>query len=41
MREVLMIRHRRRHLSRGGQLFAEAARAVVGPPDNTNAPFPA
>jgi LysR family hydrogen peroxide-inducible transcriptional activator len=39
-RDVLMIRHRRRHLSRGAQLFAEAARAVVGPSDNTNAPFP-
>jgi len=39
-RDVLMIRHRRRHLSRGAQLFAEAARVVVGPPDDTAAPFP-
>jgi LysR family hydrogen peroxide-inducible transcriptional activator len=39
-RDVLLIRHRRRHISRGAQLFAEAAQAVVGPPDNTTAPFP-
>jgi LysR family transcriptional regulator, hydrogen peroxide-inducible genes activator len=39
-RDVLLIRHRRRHVSRGAQLFAEAAHAVVGPPDNTAAPFP-
>lgn len=30
-REIALIRHRRRHLSKGAQLFAEAARAVVGP----------
>ncbi|HYC69563.1 MAG TPA: LysR family transcriptional regulator [Opitutaceae bacterium] len=30
-REIGLIRHRRRHLSRGAELFAEAARAVVGP----------
>lgn len=30
-REVGLIRHRRRHLGKGAQLFAEAARAVVGP----------
>jgi LysR family transcriptional regulator, hydrogen peroxide-inducible genes activator len=30
-REIALIRHRRRHLSKGAQLFVEAARAVVGP----------
>jgi LysR family transcriptional regulator, hydrogen peroxide-inducible genes activator len=30
-REVGLIRHRRRHLGKGALLFAEAARAVVGP----------
>lgn len=30
-REIVLIRHRRRHLGRGAQLFAEAARAVIGP----------
>jgi LysR family hydrogen peroxide-inducible transcriptional activator len=30
-REIALIRHHRRHLSKGGQIFAEAARAVVGP----------
>ena len=30
-REIALIRHRRRYLSKGAQLFAEAARAVVGP----------
>ena len=31
IREIALIRHRRRYLSKGAQLFAEAARAVVGP----------
>lgn len=31
VREIALIRHRRRHLSKGAALFAEAARAVVGP----------
>ncbi|MDD3179994.1 MAG: LysR family transcriptional regulator [Opitutaceae bacterium] len=35
VREVGMVRHRRRHLSRGASLFAEAAKAVVGPSDRT------
>ena len=39
-RDVLLIRHRRRHISRGAQLFAEAAQAVVGPSDGSTAPFP-
>lgn len=41
-REISLIRHRRRHLSKGAQLFAEAARAVVGPVEasNTAVPFP-
>lgn len=39
-RDVLLVRHRRRHISRGAQLFAEAAQAVVGPPDQTATPFP-
>jgi len=30
-REILLIRHYRRHLSKGAQLFAQAAKAVVGP----------
>ncbi len=40
-REIVLIRHRRRHLSKGAQLFAEAARAVVGPSGSglTAAPF--
>lgn len=33
-REIALIRHRRRYLSKGAQLFAEAARAVVGPLQN-------
>jgi len=40
-REIALVRHRRRHLGPGAALFAEAARAVVGPtPANTSAaPF--
>ena len=30
-RDIALVRHRRRQLSEGAQLFAEAARAVVGP----------
>jgi LysR family hydrogen peroxide-inducible transcriptional activator len=33
-REIGLIHHRRRHLSRGALLFAETARAVVGPRDS-------
>jgi LysR family hydrogen peroxide-inducible transcriptional activator len=46
-REIALIRHHRRHLSKGAQIFAEAARAVVGPLQSagavpaTAAPFPA
>lgn len=39
-REVGLVRHRRRHLSRGALLFAEAAKAVVGPTDHVG-PKPA
>ncbi len=31
-RDIALVRHRHRHLSKGAQLFAEAAQAVVGPP---------
>ncbi|MEI6105494.1 MAG: LysR family transcriptional regulator substrate-binding protein [Opitutae bacterium] len=31
VREIALVRHRRRHLGLGANLFAEAARAVVGP----------
>ncbi len=31
MREIALVRHRRRHLSKGAHLFEEAAHAVVGP----------
>lgn len=31
-REIALVRHQRRHLGKGARLFAEAARAVVGPP---------
>lgn len=30
-RDIGLVRHRRRHLSKGAELFVEAARAVVGP----------
>jgi len=30
-REIALVRHRRRHLGHGASLFADAARAVVGP----------
>lgn len=30
-REIGLVRHRRRHLSKGAELFVEAARVVVGP----------
>ncbi len=36
-REIALIRHRRRHLSKGARLFSEAAQAVVGPPRPTAA----
>jgi len=40
-RKIVLIRHRRRHLSKGAKLFAQAARAVVGPIDTptTTSPF--
>lgn len=31
MREIGLVRHRRRHVGKGAALFAEAAKAVVGP----------
>lgn len=34
MREIALIRHYRRHLGRGAQIFTEAAHAVVGPLQN-------
>ncbi len=37
-RDIALVRHRRRHLGRGAQLFAETARAVVGPIAATNTP---
>jgi len=42
-RDIALVRHRRRHLSRGAQLFADVARTVVGPIAhvNTTAPFKA
>lgn len=43
-RDIALVRHRRRHLGRGAQLFAEVARAVVGPiasTASTTAPFKA
>jgi LysR family hydrogen peroxide-inducible transcriptional activator len=35
-REIALVRHRRRHLGRGAQLFVEIARTVVGPIASTN-----
>jgi LysR family transcriptional regulator, hydrogen peroxide-inducible genes activator len=42
-RDIALVRHRRRHLGRGAQVFADVARAVVGPIANstTAAPFKA
>lgn len=42
-RDIALVRHRRRHLGRGAQLFAEIARQVVGPATSisTAAPFQA
>lgn len=41
-RDIALARHRRRHLGRGALLFAEVARAVVGPitASTTAMPFP-
>ncbi|HEY4248918.1 MAG TPA: LysR family transcriptional regulator [Lacunisphaera sp.] len=41
-RDIVLARHRRHHLGPGALLFAEAARAVVGPAAaaGTNSPFP-
>jgi LysR family hydrogen peroxide-inducible transcriptional activator len=41
-RDIVLVRHRRRHLGQGAQLFAAAARAVVGPSPGTvsTPPFP-
>lgn len=39
-RDIGLIRHRRRHLSKGAELFAEAARAVVGPSPGVSASTP-
>lgn len=40
-RDIALVRHRRRHLGPGGELFAQIARTVVGPISNvqTSAPF--
>ena len=40
-RDIALVRHRRRHLGRGAQLFAEIARTIVGPiaSISTAAPF--
>lgn len=40
-RDIALVRHRRRHLTRGAELFAEIARTVVGPISavQTAAPF--
>jgi LysR family hydrogen peroxide-inducible transcriptional activator len=40
-RDIALVRHRRRHLGRGAELFAEVARTVVGPIAglNTGTPF--
>ncbi len=35
-RDIALVRHRRRHLGRGAQLFVEVARTVVGPIASTN-----
>lgn len=35
IREIALVRHHRRHLSKGAQIFADAARAVVGPLQDT------
>lgn len=41
-RDIALVRHRRHHLGQGAMLFAEAARAVVGPAmtPGSHAPFP-
>ena len=41
-RDIALVRHRRRHLGKGALLFAEIARAVVGPVrgSDTATPFP-
>lgn len=41
-RAIVLIRHRRRHLSKGAKIFVQAALAVVGPVESsgTSAPFP-
>jgi LysR family transcriptional regulator, hydrogen peroxide-inducible genes activator len=40
-RDIALVRHRRRHLGRGAQVFADVARAVVGPiaSSTTSVPF--
>jgi LysR family hydrogen peroxide-inducible transcriptional activator len=39
-REIVLIRHRQRHMSKGAKVFAEAAMAVVGPQDSTGTVSP-
>jgi LysR family transcriptional regulator, hydrogen peroxide-inducible genes activator len=39
-REIVLIRHRRRHMSKGAKIFAQAAQAVVGPVDSTETVSP-
>jgi LysR family transcriptional regulator, hydrogen peroxide-inducible genes activator len=38
-REIALVRHRKHHPGRGAELFAEAARAVVGPGPNIGMPL--
>ena len=38
-RDIALVRHRRHHLGRGAELFAEAARAVVGPGPMSGSPI--
>lgn len=42
-RDIALVRHRRRHMGKGVQLFADIAKAVVGPATSpvSTAPFPA
>jgi LysR family hydrogen peroxide-inducible transcriptional activator len=39
-RDIMLVRHRRHHVSQGATLFAEAARAVVGPGPATGSAAP-
>jgi LysR family hydrogen peroxide-inducible transcriptional activator len=39
-RDIALVRHRRRHLGPGAQIFADVARAVVGPISASILPAP-